>query len=325
MRRRRACGLTRSIRATCSAHSKPPSLSPTALGLPLQLREGLRERSYGAFQGYDRDQIAERYPDEFEHWQTRDAGFAPPDGESMRAFYHRVMETVSQSSRRIPAGGLRASRTVACSIACYRFARDLTLEVPRDYALLNTSVNVVDFAAREGRRWCRGRTFRIWIRRATTTRYDGFQNRVVERIDSDSTRSRTPRDDVCLAPRCRYPPPRPLRYAVGQRPANHRCDQLHARSDYRAAHAGQGVEAQHFLRPWRQQIYPGIEHQRPCGPQRRAWRPRIHQNPHHFTRARRSLPVRAASQADKHRSRPASVGYSRAPSISAMRAVSAKY
>src|SRR3984957_448886 len=55
----------------------------TALGLPLQLRKGLRERLYGAFEGYDRDQIAERYPDEFEYWQTRDGGFAPPDGESM--------------------------------------------------------------------------------------------------------------------------------------------------------------------------------------------------------------------------------------------------
>ena len=25
------------------------------------------------------DQIAERYPDEFEYWQTRDGGFAPPE------------------------------------------------------------------------------------------------------------------------------------------------------------------------------------------------------------------------------------------------------
>src|SRR5580692_578071 len=51
-----------------------------ALGLSLNLREGLRERSYGAFQGYDRDEIAERYPDEYDHWQTRDASFAPPEG-----------------------------------------------------------------------------------------------------------------------------------------------------------------------------------------------------------------------------------------------------
>jgi probable phosphoglycerate mutase len=76
----------------------------TALGLPLQLREGLRERSYGAFEGYDRDQIAERYPDEFEYWQTRDGGFAPPDGESMRAFYHRVMETVTPIVAAHPGG-----------------------------------------------------------------------------------------------------------------------------------------------------------------------------------------------------------------------------
>ncbi|SDH48055.1 histidine phosphatase family protein [Paraburkholderia phenazinium] len=115
------------------------------LGLPLNLREGLRERSYGAFQGYDRDEIAERYPDEYDHWQTRDAGFAPPEGESMRAFYHRVMDAIT------PIVSAHRGGRVACVahggvLDCvYRFARDLSLEVPRDYALLNTSVNVVEF------------------------------------------------------------------------------------------------------------------------------------------------------------------------------------
>ena len=115
------------------------------LGLPLNLRKGLRERSYGAFQGYDRDEIAERYPEEYDHWQTRDAGFAPPEGESMRAFYHRVMDAIT------PIVAAHHGGRVACVahggvLDCvYRFARDLSLEVPRDYALLNTSLNVVEF------------------------------------------------------------------------------------------------------------------------------------------------------------------------------------
>jgi 2,3-bisphosphoglycerate-dependent phosphoglycerate mutase len=117
----------------------------TALGLPLQLREGLRERSYGAFEGYDREQIAERYPVEFEHWQSRDSGFAPPDGESMRAFYHRVMQTVLPIVAAHPGGRVACVAHGGVLDCIYRFARDLTLEVPRDYALLNTSINVVDF------------------------------------------------------------------------------------------------------------------------------------------------------------------------------------
>jgi probable phosphoglycerate mutase len=114
-------------------------------GLPLQLREGLRERSYGAFEGYDRDQIAERYPDEYERWQSRDAGFAPPEGESMRTFYHRVMDAIAPIVAAHPGGRVACVAHGGVLDCVYRFARDLSLEVPRDYALLNTSVNVVEF------------------------------------------------------------------------------------------------------------------------------------------------------------------------------------
>ncbi|MCA3848808.1 MAG: histidine phosphatase family protein, partial [Burkholderia sp.] len=55
-----------------------------ALGLPLQLREGLRERSYGAFQGHDSTEIETLFPDAYAAWQTRDPGFAPEGGESQR-------------------------------------------------------------------------------------------------------------------------------------------------------------------------------------------------------------------------------------------------
>ena len=113
--------------------------------MPLQLREGLRERSYGAFEGYDRDEIAERYPDEYEHWQTRDAGFAPPAGESMRAFYHRVMDAITPIVTAHPGGRVACVAHGGVLDCVYRFARDLSLDVPRDYALLNTSVNVVEF------------------------------------------------------------------------------------------------------------------------------------------------------------------------------------
>jgi probable phosphoglycerate mutase len=122
-----------------------------ALGLPVHLREGLRERSYGAFQGYDRDEIAERYPDEYERWQTRDSGFAPPEGESMRAFYHRVMDAIGPIVAAHPGGRIACVAHGGVLDCVYRFARDLSLEVPRDYALLNTSVNVVDFEGAKGK------------------------------------------------------------------------------------------------------------------------------------------------------------------------------
>jgi 2,3-bisphosphoglycerate-dependent phosphoglycerate mutase len=116
-----------------------------ALGLQVQLREGLRERHYGEFQGYDYSELAERFPVAFAAWQTRDPDFAPAGGESQRAFFARVIETVKTL-----AGAHRGGR-IACVahggvLDCvYRYASGLALEMPRQYALLNTSINVVDF------------------------------------------------------------------------------------------------------------------------------------------------------------------------------------
>ncbi|PCE25656.1 histidine phosphatase family protein [Paraburkholderia acidicola] len=115
-----------------------------ALGLPLQLNEGLRERSYGAFQGYDSEQIAERFPDEYAHWQTRDAGFAPPEGESQREFYHRVLHTLEPIVAAHPQGRIACVAHGGVLDCVYRFAHGITLDMPRSYALLNTSINVVE-------------------------------------------------------------------------------------------------------------------------------------------------------------------------------------
>ncbi|WGS49349.1 histidine phosphatase family protein [Paraburkholderia sp. D15] len=116
-----------------------------ALGLTLQLREALRERSYGAFQGHDSDEISQRFPDEYAHWQTRDAGFAPPGGESQRELYHRVLHAIEPLVA-AHAGGRIAVVAHGGVLDCVRrFACDLSLDAPRDYALLNTSVNAVDF------------------------------------------------------------------------------------------------------------------------------------------------------------------------------------
>lgn len=117
-----------------------------ALGLQLQLREGLRERSYGAFQGHDSDEIAVRFPDEYAHWQTRDPGFAPPEGESQRTLYHRVLHAIEPLVAAHPGGRIAVVAHGGVLDCVRRFACGLSLDAPRDYALLNTSVNVVDYA-----------------------------------------------------------------------------------------------------------------------------------------------------------------------------------
>lgn len=116
-----------------------------ALGLPVQLTEGLRERNYGAFQGHDSDEIAERFPDEYAHWQTRDPGFTPPEGESQREFYHRVLHALEPVLAMHPGGRIACVAHGGVLDCVYRFANGLTLDAPRAWPLLNTSVNIVDF------------------------------------------------------------------------------------------------------------------------------------------------------------------------------------
>jgi probable phosphoglycerate mutase len=112
-----------------------------ALGLPLQLSEGLRERWYGAFQGHDSDEINNKFPEEYVEWQTRDPGFAPPGGESQRVFYHRVLHAVEPIVAAHPGGRIALVAHGGVLDCLYREATGMTLEAPRQHELLNASVN----------------------------------------------------------------------------------------------------------------------------------------------------------------------------------------
>jgi probable phosphoglycerate mutase len=117
----------------------------TALGLPLRLEPGLRERAFGIFQGHDSAEIEARFPDAYAVWQTRDPGFAPEGGESSRAFYHRVLHTVESIVAAHPNGRIACVAHGGVLDCVYRFVNRLALNAPRNYALLNTSINTVEF------------------------------------------------------------------------------------------------------------------------------------------------------------------------------------
>jgi len=115
-----------------------------ALRLSLHLQAGLRERAYGAFQGHDSDEIAAKFPDAYAVWQTRDPGFAPEGGESPRVFYHRVLHTVAHIAAGHPQGHIACVTHGGVLDCVYRWARGLALDAPRDYPLLNASLNTVE-------------------------------------------------------------------------------------------------------------------------------------------------------------------------------------
>lgn len=123
----------------------------SALGLPLHLNSGLRERAYGVFQGHDSTEIEARFPDAYAVWQTRDPGFAPPGGESSREFYHRVLHAVESIVAEHPQGRIACVAHGGVLDCVYRFVNGISLDASRNYVLLNTSINTVEFDAGRAR------------------------------------------------------------------------------------------------------------------------------------------------------------------------------
>ncbi|MDR5778428.1 histidine phosphatase family protein [Caballeronia sp. LZ065] len=117
-----------------------------ALGLEMRLSEGLRERFFGAFQAHDSDEINEKFPAEYVEWQTRDPGFSPPgDGESQRVFYHRVVHAMEPIVAAHEGGRIAVVAHGGVLDCIYRFAMKLPLQEPRNWPLLNCSINIVDY------------------------------------------------------------------------------------------------------------------------------------------------------------------------------------
>jgi len=112
-----------------------------ALSLRVQSERGLRERSFGLFQGFTYADIARHWPEEAARWRARDAAFAPPRGESLNGFYVRCVD-VAQRLAAQHAGRSVVWVTHGGVLDClYRAATRVALDAPRTWPLDNASVN----------------------------------------------------------------------------------------------------------------------------------------------------------------------------------------
>ena len=108
---------------------------------PLELDAGLRERSFGSFQGLTHLDVAERWPEQAARWKSRDPEFAPGDGESLRVFYARCIEAT------LRIADAHAGKTVVLVAhggvmdCLYRAASRIPLDAPRVWSLDNAAIN----------------------------------------------------------------------------------------------------------------------------------------------------------------------------------------
>jgi probable phosphoglycerate mutase len=110
-------------------------------GCPLVLEAGLRERSFGRFEGMTHGEVAERWPHESQRWRSRDPDFAPGEGESLRVFSERCLDA---THRIVDAYRGKTIVLVAHGgvLDClYRAAARVSLDAPRIWQLDNAAIN----------------------------------------------------------------------------------------------------------------------------------------------------------------------------------------
>lgn len=120
-------------------------------GMPVMIDPGLRERCFGAFEGLLYDEISVRYPQDHAAWKARDPHARYPQGvhvaETLAEFFARIRNTIERLMQS------RACRKVALVthggvLDCvYRLAGALDVAQPRNFDVLNASINRVHWTA----------------------------------------------------------------------------------------------------------------------------------------------------------------------------------
>lgn len=121
--------------------------------MPVQTDPALRERCFGGFEGLLYAEIEQRFPREFAAWQARDIDGVMPSGvrvaETFRQFYHRCTNAIIGLAQRHPGQSLALVAHGGVLECAYRAALGLSLETPRDFPVLNASIN--RFSVTDGR------------------------------------------------------------------------------------------------------------------------------------------------------------------------------
>jgi probable phosphoglycerate mutase len=113
--------------------------------MPLHTDVRLRERCFGGFEGLLYADIAQRFPREFAAWQAREVDAPMPEGarqaETFRQFYQRSVQAIGELAEQHEGQSLVLVAHGGVLECAYRAALGLSLETPRDFPVLNASIN----------------------------------------------------------------------------------------------------------------------------------------------------------------------------------------
>jgi len=131
---RRAHDTALAISRAISQHS---GIEPT----DLRLEPGLRERSFGSFQGLTYDEVGLSYPEDAIRWKQRDPHWAPPGGESPAALHQRIATTLHAIAAQHPGEHIALVSHGGVLDMLYRLATGQALNAARTWELGNCAIN----------------------------------------------------------------------------------------------------------------------------------------------------------------------------------------
>ena len=110
-------------------------------GAPLTTHTGLRERSFGHFQGRTFAEIEAELPEDAHRWRKRDPHYAPEGGESLNSLRTRIDNTVHRLAARHPGELVVLVAHGGVLDVIYRLATGQEIQAPRTWQLANAAIN----------------------------------------------------------------------------------------------------------------------------------------------------------------------------------------
>ena len=109
--------------------------------VPVRPEPGLRERSFGEFEGRTFAEIETELPAQAKRWRQRDPAFTPAGGESLLMLEARVLSVAARLAAQHPGEQIALFAHGGVMDILYRAATRLDLQAARTWALGNTAVN----------------------------------------------------------------------------------------------------------------------------------------------------------------------------------------
>lgn len=114
----------------------------SATGCSVQPDTGLRERSFGSFEGRTFKEIEATQPEQALRWRKRDPDFVPDDGgESLHMLRGRIQHTVDRLAAQHMGGQIALVAHGGVMDVLYRLATRQDLQAPRTWELGNAAIN----------------------------------------------------------------------------------------------------------------------------------------------------------------------------------------